>query len=120
MNQESETITWVMEGRITDPEKFKMAMGRLVPEIEKEEGTLVHYWMVSEDGEEFSIYQRYANEEAAIFHLKNTLPHATQLKESVVVDRIRVYSPISDHLKEKLSKKNAVIMNHVGGFMRQR
>ena len=75
--------------------------------VHQTEPDTTHYeWSVSADGSELFIYERYADSDAALAHLKTFAPFANRFADSARTKRFRVFGFPNDALRQALADAN--------------
>ncbi len=122
-------IIWTLEGHITDTERFHEAVELMTSRSASEEGTLMHWCSVKplcdedsmgkiESERRFHIIERYANDAAAMEHIKTWERCGCVFMQSAVVEGFHVHSPISNELSKSIAALYPIQMNWVAGFAR--
>ncbi|HSF99975.1 MAG TPA: hypothetical protein VLA20_02555 [Vicinamibacterales bacterium] len=115
-------VSWLLElnvnlGRETE---FQSLMSEMVAAAEANEpGTLTYLWNLHTDGTLCHIYERYADSETALAHLRDFQEKfASRFLDVLAPTRFVVYGSPSDELKEALTGFLPFYMRQVGGFAR--
>lgn len=118
----NENIFWVFEIAIKEGqlENLKKLMTEMVDSTKTNEpGTLYYQWTISEDNKNCHTYERYADSEATLSHLKTFVEkYAGPLMETGDATRFVVYGNPSDEVKKALEGFGAIYMSPIGGFVR--
>jgi quinol monooxygenase YgiN len=116
MNSE---ISWRVELTIK-PEQFsafRSLTNEMTESTKLEEGVLFYERFLGEDGSKVFLYERYANSEAAIAHLRGFRGKFDKAFAQLVKrDRFLVFGAPTDELKKILREFDAIFLNCIGGF----
>ncbi|XQF91065.1 putative quinol monooxygenase [Pseudoalteromonas espejiana] len=115
----SEQITWTVEGQIKDGkyEAFLEVMQQLIALAKSEAGTVMYEWTISEDKRNVHIYERYQNEAAAKLHLQGWGESGPLFLSVVDMQRVTVYSQLSEEFAKAFAGPSTVFMTPIGGFV---
>lgn len=116
----SENIIWALNAKIKDGEReaFDAVMSDLIEASSKEEGTLHYEWSIAEDQQNFHVYERFKDADAAIAHLGTFGANAERFMAAVDVTGFVVYSKPTPELEAGLAVLNPVYMAPFGGFVK--
>ncbi|WP_372571969.1 putative quinol monooxygenase [Ruegeria jejuensis] len=82
-----------------------------------EPDALIYEYM--QDGDTVHIYERYADNDAAMLHMSNFGANfAEEFFEAFTVDSIAIYGPAGDDLKEVFADANPAYLGKIAGFAR--
>ena len=115
----SEEVSWHVElaiksGKLDD---LRVLTDEMVGATRLEPGTLNYQRFVTENGEFLHIYERYANSEAALAHLKNfTAKFGARYSALVERRRFVFFGAPSDELRRFLEQFGAVYARPFAGF----
>lgn len=115
-NFERNRILILTNASITDEEKCKVAMERLVEDGYAEPDTKSHFWCRSKDNKDLFFLEQYANDKALLEHVLANPTSRAAFFESIEVIDITVYGNVSDKIKEILAPHNPTYMNYFGGY----
>lgn len=88
--------------------RFLEEAGKVIANVEKEEGTLSYYWAAdTTDLTKVYVFERYASAEAAQLHSKNARPFMKATKDLVKSATIEAGSPVGGFLKKVPSLMDA-------------
>jgi quinol monooxygenase YgiN len=114
-------ISWQVELAI-EPERldsFRALTNEMIESTRLEEGVLIYERFLSEDGGKVLVYERYANSEAAILHLRSFQDKfADAFGRLVKRERFLVFGTPNDELKRVLSGFGATFVRPMAGFSR--
>ncbi|ASM48530.1 hypothetical protein PESP_a0263 [Pseudoalteromonas espejiana DSM 9414] len=115
----SEQITWTVEGQIKDGkyDQFLEVMQQLIALAKSEAGTVMYEWTISEDKRNVHIYERYQNEAAAKLHLQGWGESGPLFLSVVDMQRVTVYSQLSEEFAKAFAGPSTVFMTPIGGFV---
>ena len=83
-----------------------------------EKGCLAYEWHLSEDGKTLHAYERYADSEAAVVHLTETLSKISEkVMKLVTPTGMTIYGDASNDLREAGKGLGAVHFERIGGFV---
>jgi quinol monooxygenase YgiN len=112
-------ISWQVELAI-EPERFdsfRALTNEMIESTRLEEGVLIYERFLSEDGGKVLVYERYANSEAAILHLRSFQEKfADAFGRLVKRERFLVFGTPNDELKRMLSGFDATFVRPMAGF----
>jgi quinol monooxygenase YgiN len=115
-------VFWLLELNVNlgRENEFRSLMAEMVAAAETNEPrTLTYLWNLHADGTMCHIYERYADSEAALEHLRNFQEKfASRFLDVLAPTRFVVYGSPSDELKEALTGFLPFYMHQVGGFAR--
>ena len=117
----SDHVSWsihtsVIGGRLDDARSL---MTDMVESTRGEAGTLGYEWFLNEGGTVCHIKDRYADSDAAMFHLGNFGPKFSErFMESFAVTGFFVYGEPSEELRAAIAGFGPVYLGTLGGFTR--
>lgn len=113
-------VTWTVQGQIKEGkyDEFLLVMARLVTLAKSEAGTLMYEWTVSEDKRSVHIYERYQDEDAAKAHLAGWGESGPLFLSVVDMDKVTVFSQLSEEFAQAFAGPSSVFMKPVGGFVK--
>jgi quinol monooxygenase YgiN len=116
----SNKISWLLEVSILPGqlENFKSVAHDLIAVTKNEKTTLAYEWELSPDGTKCDIYERYADSEAMIAHVKSFHNYAERFMEACRVTSFHVYGTPNDAAKALLAALQPAYFTHLGGFHR--
>lgn len=118
----SDNVFWVLELAIKEGEleNFKTLMNDMIEATQADEpGALNYEWFISEDNKICHLYERYADSEAVMVHLKNFGANfARRFMGCVRPTRLMVYGNVSDEARKALKGMGSVHMAPIAGFTR--
>jgi quinol monooxygenase YgiN len=113
-------ISWQVELTI-EPQHFDSfcaLTNEMIQSTTLEDGVLVYERFMSEDGAKIFVYERYANSEAALSHLRNfQKKFAEAFGRLVKRERFVVFGTPNDELKRMLSAFDATFARPMAGFL---
>ncbi len=114
----SMNVTWIAEATIKPGkrEEFEAVRNDLVAATSQEEGALNYEWYICEEGKEVYIYERYADFDAAVTHLKTFGAHADRFVAAADFTLLTVLTDRPDDLREHLAGINTAFRVPWGGF----
>jgi quinol monooxygenase YgiN len=117
----SEAVSWVVELAVKPGklEEFRTLMNEMVESTQTEPGTLAYEWFVSDDGSVVQIYERYADSDATMAHVRVFgEKFAERFLAAVDVPRFDIFGEPSDQVKEAFGALNPRFFGTFGGFAR--
>jgi quinol monooxygenase YgiN len=114
-------VSWVVEltvkaGRL---EAFRALIEEMVASTREEAGALAYQWFISDDQTTVHVYERYADSDAVLEHLKSFgEKFAERLLAAVDLTRFVVYGAPSDEATQGLSGLGPTYLGPFGGFIR--
>ena len=114
----SRNVTWIAEATIKPGKRdeFEAVRNDLVAATSQEEGALNYEWYICEEGKEVYIYERYADLDAAVTHLKTFGAHAHRFTAAADFTVLTVLTDRPDDLREHLAGINTAFRVPWGGF----
>jgi quinol monooxygenase YgiN len=112
-------ISWQVELAIEPArfDSFRALTNEMIESTRLEEGVLIYERFLSEDGGKVLVYERYANSEAAILHLRSFQEKfADAFGRLVKRERFLVFGTPNDELKRMLSGFDAIFVRPMAGF----
>lgn len=112
-------ISWQVELTIKAEQfdAFYALTREMIESTKLEDGVLVYERFVSEDSGKVFIYERYANSEAAISHLRSFREQFGEAFGRLVKrERFLVFGTPTDELKRLLSGFDATFLCRIAGF----
>jgi quinol monooxygenase YgiN len=112
-------ISWQVELAIEPArfDSFRALTNEMIESTRLEEGVLIYERFLSEDGGKVLVYERYANSEAAILHLRSFQEKfADAFGRLVKRERFLVFGTPNDELKRMLSGFDATFVRPMAGF----
>ncbi len=112
-------ISWQVELAIEPArfDSFRALTNEMIESTRLEEGVLIYERFLSEDGGKVLVYERYANSEAAILHLRSFQDKfADAFGRLVKRERFLVFGTPNDELKRMLSGFDATFVRPMAGF----
>lgn len=92
-------------------------MQQLITSAKNEEGTVMYEWTISENNRSVHIYERYQNEAAAKLHLQGWGESGPLFLSVVYMQRVTVYSQLSEEFAKAFAGPSTVFMKPIGGFV---
>jgi quinol monooxygenase YgiN len=117
----ADTVGWLVEGNIKPGkfEAFDELMQEMVEGTSAEPGTLNYEWYVAEDKSAFTIWEKYADNDATLSHVNGFIEKwSGQFMECCDMTRFVVYGPADDRVKETVGGWGPIYQGHWGGFAR--
>jgi quinol monooxygenase YgiN len=116
----SNEISWLLEVTILPGqlENFQAVALDLIAVTTPEKGTLAYEWNLSEDGKTCDIYERYADSDAMIAHVKSFGNFAARFMQACRPTRFHVYGSPSEAAQAALDDLQPVYFKYLGGFCR--
>ncbi len=117
----SAAISWVLELAIKadDFHEVSSLMSEMVSATQNEPGALIYEWTINDDENHCHIYERYADSEAAMTHIRNFGEHfASRFMTTFEPTRWVVYGEPTEDVREALARNGALFMSPIGGFDR--
>jgi len=116
----STAISWLLEVTILPGQlkNFKSVARDLITATTPEKGTLAYEWELSPDGTKCDIYERYADSEAMIAHVKSFHNYAERFLKACRPTSFHVYGTPSEPAKAILEILQPTYFQHLGGFCR--
>lgn len=118
----SEFVYWILETSIKEGEfdNLKTLMTEMVEATEQNEpGALNYEWSVNGENTKCTLFERYADSEAALKHLGTfQKEYAARFMSMLEIKRFTVYGNPNETLQGVLKSIGAVIMEPLGGFSR--
>lgn len=117
----SQAISWNLQlsvrgGRLEDAREL---MEEMVEATREEAGTRIYEWFLSDDGSACHLYERYADSEAAVVHLRSFGSRfADRFLECFEPAGLYVYGEPSDEARAILDGFGAEYLGTFGGFSR--
>ncbi|MBG9995800.1 antibiotic biosynthesis monooxygenase [Pseudoalteromonas sp. NZS127_1] len=113
-------VTWTVQGQIKEGkyDEFLLVMAQLIASAKSEAGTLIYEWTVSEDKRSVHIYERYQDEDAAKTHLAGWAKSGPLFLSVVDMDKVTVFSQLSEEFAQAFAGPSTVFMKPVGGFVK--
>lgn len=111
-------IIWMLKGEIEDMPKFHHSMEVLTEKTAKENGSLTHFWTVSEDSKYFCVIERYLDTEAAVKHLATWQEFGGVFLNAVKLKSFTTMSHLSPELNTALSALKPKKLTFMAGFAR--
>ena len=114
-------VSWLLEvavkpGQLDD---FRALMHEMVESTKGEPGALSYEWFISEDGSTVALYERYADSDAVLTHLKNFgEKFAGRFLGAVDPTRFTVFGEPNDQARGALSAFGPTYLKTFGGFVR--
>ncbi len=115
------TVSWnlqlsVREGRLDD---VRNLMNEMVVSTLQEPGTLIYEWFLSEDGKTCHLYERYADNAAAMVHATHFgTKFADRFLACLEPTSLSVYGELSPELRAAHESFGANFLDWLGGFHR--
>ena len=115
----AENIFNIFEGELLDRAKLEDVMARMVAKTQANEpGTLDYEWTVSEDGTQCAFYERYADSDAMLKHVRGFGEFAEDFMAAVKPTGFKIYGAACDELKATLADFGPTYYEKIGGFVR--
>jgi quinol monooxygenase YgiN len=114
-------VSWLLElklesGALND---WRELMQEMVASTLDEPRTLDYEWSISEDGTICHVWERYADSDATMVHIRTFGDKfARRFTQLSTVTRLVVFGNPSDLVKEGLASFNPVYLRPLGGFSR--
>jgi quinol monooxygenase YgiN len=112
-------ISWQVELTIepAGSDLFNALTKEMIEAARREDGVLVYERFMSEDGGKIFVYERYANSEVALLHLRSFQEKfADAFARLVKRERFVVFGTPTDELKRMLSGFDAEFARPMAGF----
>lgn len=98
--------------------EFKALIARIVPETQKEPGTLIYEYSVNEDNSTAHILERY-KADAVVSHVDTTFaPFGERFLQLCTITSLTVYGTPDAEVRKRLDPFGAVYMTPFDGFSR--
>ncbi len=115
-------VFWTLDLTL-DPEKvapWRELLREIVAEIEaREPGTLTYRWSISEDKTTAQVFERYADPEAALAHMKTfSDKFASRFFAPVRNKRLLVYGDPGEELREEIKGFDPIYLSPITGLNR--
>jgi|SRR5436190_9569370 len=115
----ADTVGWLVEGNIEQFDAFEELMKEMVEGTSTEPGTLNYEWFISDDKSSFTIWEKYADNEAALAHLNGFLEKwAKHFGEHSEMTSFVVYGDADDRVRNTVASLTPTYQKHWGGFAR--
>jgi autoinducer 2-degrading protein len=114
-------LSWVLQCAVKDGQLdgFKELMEEMVAGTSDEAGAISYEWFISDDGSTVHLYEKYADSDAAIAHLKAFRANwAGRFMGCVDVKGFTVYGSASEAAREVMAPLGAKLLAPWGGFAR--
>jgi quinol monooxygenase YgiN len=114
-------VSWVVELAVKDGAlgAFSELMEEMVAGTSTEPATLAYEWYISDDRKTVHIYEKYADSDATVSHVRGFLEKwAERFTASVDVTRFVVHGDPSPEAREILDGFGSIYMGPWGGFSR--
>ena len=115
-------VAWMFELAIRDgmDADFRALMGEMAEATERNESqTLEYEWFVSDDGRRLHLWERYANEAAALAHLRNfDQRFARRFFTILRPERITLYGASVEGVRAAMGDLRPPVMVRAAGFSR--
>jgi quinol monooxygenase YgiN len=115
----SNEIAWQVELTVESAmmDKFRDLTDEMIQSTAHEEGVLVYERFLANNGDKVFLYERYANSQAALSHLRVFQEKfGAAFSQLVNRERFLVFGTPSDELKQILDRYDAVFLSRIGGF----
>ena len=115
------TVGWLVEGNIKSGqfEAFDELMKEMVEGTSTESGTLNYEWYVADDRSSFTIWEKYADNDATLAHVNGFIDKWSQrFGECCDMTRFVVYGDADDRVKKTVGGWSPIYQKHWGGFAR--
>jgi quinol monooxygenase YgiN len=112
-------VYWVLTVTVDQMDKFKALIRKLVAATEKETGAVQYEYNISDDQKAVDIYERYADANAAMFHVQKTFARFS--KEFFALARLTrwvIYGTPSNEFKQATADLHPIYMTPFDGFTR--
>lgn len=117
----SNHVAWLLEFEVQHGKDAELGsvMQDMVASTRNETKALNYEWSRSEDGKAYHIYERYADSDGALTHLKAFGENfAERFLGAITPTRLTVYGNPNETAREALSALNPVYMADAAGFAR--
>ncbi len=114
-------VSWVVQCAVKDGQldAFKELMEEMVAGTSEEPGTINYEWFISEDGSAVHIYEKYADSEATVTHVKGFMEKwARRFMESVDVTGFAAYGNPDEAARAVIKPFGGKLLGTWGGFAR--
>jgi quinol monooxygenase YgiN len=115
-------VSWVVQCAVKDGQLdgFKELMGEMVESTREEEpGTINYEWFISDDNGTVHIYEKYANSEAVVAHMKTFGEKwAGRFLGCVDIQRVTAYGNPDKAAQKGIAQMGAKQLATWGGFAR--
>ena len=112
-------IAWLPEWTIKPghAESARAVVKEMMTSAQGEPGTLSYAVYVSEDGQTFTFYERYADEAAVLAHQAVfNQRFAARAMDAMTCTRITVLGSVGEEIRQSIGGCNPVYLQPVGGF----
>jgi quinol monooxygenase YgiN len=112
-------VAWLLE-LVVNPgelETVRTLMTEMVDSARAEAGTLSYAWYISDDGSAVALYERFADDDAALAHLTTVVEQfAQRFLGAMTPTRCTVFGAPSDAVRQVLTVFSPTYMTAFGGF----
>ena len=112
-------VAWLVELSVKpgELENVRALIKEMVVSAQEEAGTLSYAWYVSEDGTSVAIYERYADDAAALAHqAKFPARFKERFLAAMTVTRFTVFGAPGEEVRATVSSFNPTYLQPFGGF----
>ena len=115
----SEQVYWVFTVTVSQLDKFKLLIPKLVAATAKEPGALQFEFNIRDDQKTIDIFERYKDSKAALFHqAESFMPHAKEFFAVAELTRWVIYGTPSDEFKKANVDFHPIYLTRLDGFVR--
>jgi quinol monooxygenase YgiN len=113
----AQDVFWVVTFDVSDMDKFKPIVEKLVAETEKEPGTVAYVYTVAPDNKTVDIFEHYKDSAAAVQHMKDFGQYQKDFFAVAKPTRFVIYGAAKDDLKKTFENANPTYMQTFDGFI---
>lgn len=118
----SRHVTWMFELAVREGREaeFRALMAEMAEATERNEpGALDYEWYVSDDGRRLHLFERYADDDAAMTHLANFgARYMGRFFDVLAPERLTLYGAPDDRVRAGLAQLTPQVMARAAGFSR--
>lgn len=114
-------VSWLLEVEVKpgELENLRTLANELVESTRAEPGALGFEWFISDDGSVVHLYERYADSDAGLAHVRTFgEKFAGRFLEAATLTRFTVFGPASDELRRAQAGFSPTYLGSFGGFTR--
>ena len=115
-------VYWLLEMSVREGEldNVRALMEEMVTATEADEpGALDYEWYVSDNGQTVHLFERYADSDATLTHLRNfQQKFASRFMSAMSPRRWTIYGNPDERVRRALEGQGALFMEPLGGFTR--
>jgi quinol monooxygenase YgiN len=115
------SVAWMVEGKVKPGklDDLKTLVAEMVEDTSQEAGAQSYEWYLSEDESEVHLWEKYADSEATLAHVKRFGEQwARPFTDCLEVTRFRVYAAPEEHVQKLVAGWRPQYFAALGGFAR--